>query len=175
MPTRERGTSEVRCRPLGNLRLNMMLRNPVYAGTYVFGRHPIKTMLIDGEIRKVRARIDAPSEWPVRIDNAHPAYISWETYVKNQEKLHQNTTRAGVAAGLGGSHFQRDRRCPGTHPLARRRFFALPAGARRRAWAKALTNGGAPEWQVLSGEGDVPIRRARCGSLSRGRSARRAR
>jgi DNA invertase Pin-like site-specific DNA recombinase len=97
MPTRERGTSEVRCRPLGNLRLNMMLRNPVYTGTYVFGRHPIKTMLIDGEIRKVRARIDAPSEWPVRIDNAHPAYISWETYVKNQEKLHQNTTRAGGA------------------------------------------------------------------------------
>jgi len=99
MPTRERGTSEVTCRPLGNLRLNTMLRNPVYTGTYVFGRHPIRTMLVDGEIRKVRARIDAPSEWPVRIDDAHPAYISWETYVKNQEKLHQNTTRGGATPG----------------------------------------------------------------------------
>jgi len=97
MPTRDRATSELRWRPLGNLRLTSMLRNPVYAGTYVFGRHPIKTLLIDGEIRKVRARIDEPSEWPVRIDHAHPAYLSWETYVKNQEKLQQNTSRAGGA------------------------------------------------------------------------------
>ena len=94
MPTRDRTTSELRWCPLGNLRLNLMLRNPAYAGTYVFGRHPVRTVLIDGEIRKVRARIDEASEWPVRIDNAHPAYISWETYVDNREKLRQNTTRA---------------------------------------------------------------------------------
>jgi DNA invertase Pin-like site-specific DNA recombinase len=97
MPTRDRATSELRWRTLGNLRLNVMLRNPAYAGVYVFGRHPVRTVLIDGEIRKVRARIDEPSEWPVRIDNAHPAYISWETYLKNREKLHQNTMQAGRA------------------------------------------------------------------------------
>lgn len=97
MPTRERGTSEVRWGLLGNVRLNNMLRNPAYAGVYVFGRHPVRTVLIDGQIRKVRARLDEPSEWPVRIVNAHPAYISWETYVKNQDKLRQNTTQARAA------------------------------------------------------------------------------
>ena len=97
MPTRDRATSEVLWRPLGNLRLINVLHNPAYAGVYVFGRHPVKTVLIDGEIRKVRARLVEPAEWPVRIDNAHPSYISWETYMANQEKLRQNVSRAASA------------------------------------------------------------------------------
>lgn len=97
MPTRDRATSELRWVALGNLRLNTMLRNPAYAGVYVFGRHPVRTVLRDGEIRKVRVRLDEPSDWPVRIDNAHPAYISWESYMKNREKLRQNTTGPGGA------------------------------------------------------------------------------
>jgi len=97
MPKRDRATSEVVWRPLENLRLLNLLHNPAYAGVYVFGRHPVKTVLVDGEIRKVRARLVEPSEWPVRIDNAHPSYISWETYMTTQEKLRQNVSRAGRA------------------------------------------------------------------------------
>jgi hypothetical protein len=53
---------------------------------------------------------------------------------------------SAVTAGLGGSHFQRDRREPGTHPLARRRFFALPGACGehtrpRRPPAAALRSG----------------------------------
>lgn len=94
MPVRDRGTAEVRWGPLGNLRLNTLLRNPAYAGVYVFGRHPTQTVLVDGEIRTMRKRLDEPSEWPVRIDNAHPAYITWETYMSNRDKLSDNTTCA---------------------------------------------------------------------------------
>jgi type II secretory pathway predicted ATPase ExeA len=47
-----------------------------------------------------------------------------------------NPSLMTVTAGHRGSHFQRDRRYPGTHPLARRRFFALPATARGRAWSQ---------------------------------------
>jgi DNA invertase Pin-like site-specific DNA recombinase len=93
MPTRDRETNEVRWVPLGNVRLNTMLQNPVYAGVYVFGRHARTTMLIDGEIRTVRKRRNEPTEWPVRIDNAHAAYITWETYMKNRDKLHDNRAR----------------------------------------------------------------------------------
>lgn len=93
MPTRDRESNEVRWGPLGNVRLNAMLHNPVYAGTYVFGRHAQTTVLIDGEIRTVRKRREEPSQWPVRIDNAHPAYLTWEMYMKNREKLRQNTSR----------------------------------------------------------------------------------
>jgi hypothetical protein len=64
---------------------------------YVFGRHPVKTVLLDGEIRKVRARLDEPSGWPVRIDKAHPAYITWDTYMSNQDRLRENSSRANGA------------------------------------------------------------------------------
>lgn len=92
MPARDRQTDEVRWTPLGHERLNIMLHNPAYAGVYVFGRHHAKTMLLDGEIKKVRVRLQEPSTWPVRIDNAHPAYVTWETYMQNQDKLRQNTS-----------------------------------------------------------------------------------
>ncbi len=92
MPLRDRTSSELSWVALGNVRLNTMLKNPAYAGVYVFGRHPIKTALVDGEIRKVRKRLDDPTEWPVRIDNAHPAYITWEKYMSNRDKLRDNMT-----------------------------------------------------------------------------------
>jgi len=109
MPARRLGTDEVVWSALGSVRLLNMLRNPAYAGIYVFGRHPLRTVLLDGEIRKVKRRLDEPSEWPVRIDKAHPAYISWETYMSNQDKLRQNTSQSATrgapregAALLGG-------------------------------------------------------------------------
>jgi DNA invertase Pin-like site-specific DNA recombinase len=97
MPVRDRGSAEVSWVQLGNLRLNTMLKNRAYAGVYVFGRHPIKTVLVDGEIRKVRTRLDEPTEWPVRIDNAQPAYITWGTYMSNRDKLRQNKTQPSGA------------------------------------------------------------------------------
>ncbi len=100
MPTRHRGTSEVSWTLLDSQRLHDMLHNPAYAGVYVFGRRPVKSVLVDGEIRKVRTRIDNPSEWPVKIDNAHPAYILWERYMSNREKLRENRScTGGVAQG----------------------------------------------------------------------------
>jgi DNA invertase Pin-like site-specific DNA recombinase len=98
MPHRERGTSDVVWRPLGNPRLNNMLRNPAYAGVYVYGRHPTTKRLVGGEIRKIRSRLDEPSDWPVRIDGAHPPYITWERYMSNTEKLQQNTTSWAAAS-----------------------------------------------------------------------------
>jgi DNA invertase Pin-like site-specific DNA recombinase len=90
LPTRQGGSSEVQWRPVGNLRLNNMLHSPVYAGVYVYGRHQTRKQLVDGEIRKVRTRLTSPADWPVRIENAHPGYITWDVYVSNQEKLRQN-------------------------------------------------------------------------------------
>jgi len=102
MPIRARGiaNAEVKWTRLGNVRLNNMLRNPVYAGIYVYGRHPTRKQLVGGEIRKVRTRLAEPKDWPVRIEGAHPAYLTWERFVKNQGKLRQNTSqRAGASQG----------------------------------------------------------------------------
>lgn len=112
IPTRRRyvdSCSEVEWKELGHARVCSMLKNPTYAGVYVYGRRPTRKVLIDGEIRTVRTPDQDPARWPIRIDNAHPAYIAWETYVSNQKKLqenrlHQKTRGAphGGAALLNG-------------------------------------------------------------------------
>jgi DNA invertase Pin-like site-specific DNA recombinase len=87
------GSCEVKWKPLGNTRLIWILKDPVYAGAYVYGRHPRKKMLVDGKIRRVRQSGDDPEQWAVKIENAHPGYIDWETYLNNQKKLRDNFQR----------------------------------------------------------------------------------
>jgi DNA invertase Pin-like site-specific DNA recombinase/gamma-glutamylcyclotransferase (GGCT)/AIG2-like uncharacterized protein YtfP len=84
------GSSELEWKQLGAQRVCEMLKNPVYAGVYVYGRRPKRKVLVDGEIRSVRDAGRDPDKWTVRINDAHPAYITWETYVSNQKKLREN-------------------------------------------------------------------------------------
>jgi DNA invertase Pin-like site-specific DNA recombinase len=97
-------SSEVSWKPLGLSRLHEMLRNPIYAGAYVYGRRPQKTVLVQGQIRKVRDPGRKPERWLVCLQSAHDGYISWERYVSNQEKLKANHGRHG------GSRVQRPTR-----------------------------------------------------------------
>lgn len=93
IPTRalERGgVADVTWHPLGASRLHDMLRNPTYAGVYSYGRRPEKKVLRDGEICVVRAAGRDPKQWAVRIEDAHPGYITWEIFLANQEKLRRN-------------------------------------------------------------------------------------
>jgi DNA invertase Pin-like site-specific DNA recombinase len=93
IPTRRghsNGTSELQWKQLGSKRVLEMLKNPMYAGVYVYGRRPKRKVLVDGQIRTVRDTGRDPDRWSVRIDDAHPGYIDWETYVSNQKKLGGN-------------------------------------------------------------------------------------
>lgn len=87
---RSDGTSDLHWAQLGAHRVIEMLTNPIYAGVYTYGRRPHRKVLVDGHIRTVREPGRDPDKWAIRIDNAHPGYISWETYVKNQKKLQDN-------------------------------------------------------------------------------------
>ena len=87
------GDSVVEWKALDVSRLHEMLTNPVYAGVYAYGRRRAKTVLVDGQIRRVRPDTRDPDRWVVKLEGAHPGYITWERYVQNQEKLRQNTTR----------------------------------------------------------------------------------
>jgi hypothetical protein len=89
------GDSGVEWKPLGVSRLHDMLKNPVYAGVYAYRRRREKKVLVDGQIRRVRPDTREPDRWVVKIEGAHPGYITWERYVQNQEKLRQNMTRMG--------------------------------------------------------------------------------
>jgi hypothetical protein len=84
-----RADGEIEWRDLAMGRLNSILHNPTYAGVYAFGRTPAHKVIIDGAIRERRPRLPA-AEWLVKIDDAHPAYISWETFLSNQQRLSDN-------------------------------------------------------------------------------------
>jgi len=96
MPTRHLHGGQVAWRVLANNRLCDILHNPVYAGFYVFGRRPTRRVLVGGEVKKRRVRLEDRSEWPVGIEGAHPAYISWEIFMRNQDKLRGNRARQTV-------------------------------------------------------------------------------
>lgn len=80
---------------LGNLthgRVLGVLKNPSYAGVYVYGRYGYeKCISADGNIstKTVRKPMDS---WEVMIKDHHQGYITWDEYLKNQELLSKNTT-----------------------------------------------------------------------------------
>ncbi len=69
-----------------------VLKNPAYAGVYVFGRYQsVKEMAADGTIRTRSAAVPR-SDWRVTIKDHHEAYITWDEYIHNQTILERNRT-----------------------------------------------------------------------------------
>lgn len=73
-----------------------LLANPTYTGAYVCGRyHAQRVVDPDGTIR-TRVVERPQSEWAVVIHDHHPAYLSWDTFVANAQRLAANNTRRGA-------------------------------------------------------------------------------
>jgi DNA invertase Pin-like site-specific DNA recombinase len=74
--------------------LCQLLHHPIYAGAYAYGRRPVDPQgkYSGGKRKKKWLPMD---EWKVLIKDLLPAYISWDRYLKNQERLEQN--KSGVA------------------------------------------------------------------------------
>ena len=84
---------------LGHGRVLSILRNPAYAGAYVFGRYRgCKSFSPEGQIRDKVAAMPM-ADWKVLRKDQHPGYISWEEFLANQERLAQNQTNGAVHAG----------------------------------------------------------------------------
>lgn len=71
-------------------RITAILHNPTYTGTYVYGRRRSLAVMEAGQIVKVKTQKLPQDDWKVVIHQAHPAYISWEEYLANQEQLSRN-------------------------------------------------------------------------------------
>ena len=78
-----------------------ILKNPTYAGAYVYGRYRSSPQV--GADGSVKSRItQAPMDsWLVRIQDHHPGYIGWDEFVRNQELLEKNRTNGeeGIVRG----------------------------------------------------------------------------
>ncbi len=74
--------------------LRQTLHHPFYAGAYAFGRRrplEFKKGFAAGKGRK--ATWLPPEQWEVLIRDHLPAYITWDQYLKNQERMKQSQNR----------------------------------------------------------------------------------
>jgi len=60
------------------------IRNPRYAGAFVYGRHKSRKH-VDGKLHVKAIPMD---EWDTVIPDAHPGYITWQEYNDNLKTLH---------------------------------------------------------------------------------------
>jgi DNA invertase Pin-like site-specific DNA recombinase/uncharacterized protein YndB with AHSA1/START domain len=70
-----------------------ILRNPAYAGAFVYGRKQVDpSRQRPGHPSSGRLRRSL-EEWIHLQQDAYPAYITWEQYLANQDRLHRNAMR----------------------------------------------------------------------------------
>ncbi len=77
-------------------RVNQILKNPCYAGAFAYGRTAAPTVVCEGRARQGNRRRKPRSQWKVLILDAHPGYISWEAYLRNQRMLEENAAERGT-------------------------------------------------------------------------------
>jgi DNA invertase Pin-like site-specific DNA recombinase len=88
-----RGQLEWRRPTLGTVA--RILHHPIYAGAYSYGRRRVDHKPTAAEGGKVKIREVPMSEWKVLEMDRMPAYITWEHYMANQERLLQNRYQPG--------------------------------------------------------------------------------
>jgi hypothetical protein len=66
-----------------------MLRHPIYAGAYAFGRRPLDPKRRGPGCRAAKRWLPM-EEWKVLKRDVLPAYISWDRYLANFQRLGQN-------------------------------------------------------------------------------------
>ena len=75
-----------------------ILKNPTYAGVFVWGRKQTRTSIVEGRARKTRGHARPQEQWEVVIPDHHEGYITWEEFMRNQEQIRSN---AGWNARMG--------------------------------------------------------------------------
>jgi DNA invertase Pin-like site-specific DNA recombinase len=69
-----------------------IVTNPAYTGAFAYGRRQLDPTKRKPGRRDTGIINKAMSEWGHLQLGVYPAYISWEQYLANQERLHQNAT-----------------------------------------------------------------------------------
>lgn len=98
-PLRGPAPHDVVWRPADSARVIHILKNPAYAGAYVYGRRrpdPIKRQPGSGRVGTIAV---APEDWAICLKGTHPAYVDWNEFMANQRQLADNL-----------NHYDKDRR-----------------------------------------------------------------
>ena len=79
--------------PANSARVTQILKNPAYAGAYVYGRRrpdPLRRQPGSDRIGTVAV---APEDWSICLKDAHPAYLDWDEFMANRRQLADNLGR----------------------------------------------------------------------------------
>ena len=151
IPVRERSglrKGELTWKRPTQMTLMGILKHPMYAGAYVFGRRPLDKRRQKPGRPGTGKRVASREEWQVFLPDHFPAYISWEQYLRNQDQLRANRPQQMGVPGQGRS-------------LVAGLIFCGKCGKRMRSMcsgagvtyicAQAKSMWGAPICQILSG------------------------
>ena len=109
-----------------------LLKNPSYAGRYVFGRFQYRREISpEGKVHPRKHAVAMPN-WRVSLQDHHPGYIRWEEFLHNQERLEKNRTN-GEETVLAG---------PAREGLALLQGLLLCGQCGRRLTVRYTGNGG---------------------------------
>src|SRR4051794_21097870 len=92
-PVRGPAPHEVVWRTADSARVMHILKNPAYAGAYVYGRRrpdPLRRQAGSDRIGTVAV---APADWSICLQDVYPAYIEWDEFMANQRQLADNVAR----------------------------------------------------------------------------------
>jgi DNA invertase Pin-like site-specific DNA recombinase len=81
---------EIVWQPADSARVINILKNPAYAGAYVYGRRKQDPFRRRPGSQRVTMVAVAPEDYSICIKDAHPAYINWEEFMANQRQLADN-------------------------------------------------------------------------------------
>ena len=70
--------------------VHQILKNPIYAGAYAFGRRGTRTRIVDGRARKTTGHHRTMADWGVLLRDNHEGYITWERFEENQRMILEN-------------------------------------------------------------------------------------
>ncbi|WP_292338239.1 recombinase family protein [Mesorhizobium sp.] len=83
--------------------VHAVLANPVYRGTYVYGKNRCQTVLDETGVRREPMRRLLRADWQVLIKDRHQGYIDWPTFEANQQRMATNTHPRAHTEAAGGS------------------------------------------------------------------------
>jgi len=80
--------------------VHSVLKNPIYAGAYAYGRSKTTTRIEAGQKRVLRQLQRRREDWRVLIMDHHEGYIDWDVYLSHQTMIaHNDNARGGAVRG----------------------------------------------------------------------------
>jgi len=94
------GKGELEWRRPNRMTLQNLLRNPIYAGAYAYGRRQVDPRRKKPGRSSTGRRVNNPTDWFALLKDRLPAYISWEQYERNDARLKSNQTRSSEVGAV---------------------------------------------------------------------------